>query len=44
MNEFLAEHGDALAVGGGGDNGSDLKKAVERLTKSAEVMITPYFA
>ena len=36
LDEFLTEHGDALAVGGG-DNGSDLKKAVERLTKSAEV-------
>merc|ERR1711971_1010075 len=35
LDEFLTEHGDALAVGGG-DNGSDLKKAVERLTKSAE--------
>ena len=41
MNEFLAEHGDALAVGGG-DNGSDLKKAVETLTKSAEVINASY--
>ena len=41
LNEFLAEHGDALAVGGG-DNGSDLKKAVETLTKSAEVINASY--
>ena len=37
LDDFLAAHGDALEVGGGGDNGNDLKKAVARLTKSAEV-------
>ena len=38
LNTFLLEHGDALA-NGSGDNGSDLKKAVARLTKSAEVKL-----